>query len=157
LPIAPISFFASQKEMEDNFEIVYLTQTPFFRMVGFFVKNWLPSFFNLEIGEHSSFLVNNWKNSNTLQFLNSYDAVFYRTNHKFENMVIFRSGNLYSLCNPGNYLFFLHFFIKPGEQSSIILIKMQVLHNATISPFRPFWLKLNNLLIILVSWATKWL
>jgi len=30
------------------------------------------------------------------------DAVFYRTDplfyHKFENMVIFRSGNLYSLC-----------------------------------------------------------
>jgi len=34
------------------------------------------------------------------------DAVFYRTNpliyHKFGNMVIFRSGNLYSLCSHGN-------------------------------------------------------
>ena len=34
------------------------------------------------------------------------DAVFYMTNplldHKFEKMVIFRSGNLYSLCSPGN-------------------------------------------------------
>jgi len=35
-----------------------------------------------------------------------YDAVFYRTDplldHKFEKMVIFPSGNLYSLCSPGN-------------------------------------------------------
>jgi len=34
------------------------------------------------------------------------DAVFLSTDpplyHKFENMVIFRSGNLYSLCSPGN-------------------------------------------------------
>ena len=34
------------------------------------------------------------------------DAVFYRTDsllyQKFENMVIFRPGNLYSLCSPGN-------------------------------------------------------
>ena len=34
------------------------------------------------------------------------DAVFYRTYpllyHKFKNMVIFRPGNSYSLCSPGN-------------------------------------------------------
>ena len=34
------------------------------------------------------------------------DAVFYRTDpllyHKFGNVLIFRSGNLYSLCSPGN-------------------------------------------------------
>ena len=34
------------------------------------------------------------------------DAVLYRTYpllyHKFGNMVFVRSGNLYSLCNPGN-------------------------------------------------------
>ena len=49
-----------------------------------------------------------------LQFYrNGTDAVFYRTYpllyQKFENMVIFRSGNLYSRCSPGlseNYSFF---------------------------------------------------
>ena len=40
--------------------------------------------------------------------------------HKFENMVICRSGNLYSLCSPGNQdyfrkLFIFNFFIKKVE------------------------------------------
>ena len=45
----------------------------------------------------------------------NFDAVFFRTDpllyHKFENMVIFRSGNLYSLCSPGNqdYQIIIHF------------------------------------------------
>jgi len=38
--------------------------------------------------------------------LDSIDAVFYSTHppfkHKFQNMVIFRSENLYSLCGPVN-------------------------------------------------------
>jgi len=36
---------------------------------------------------------------------------------KFENMVIFRPGNLYSLCSPGNQenYSFLIFFIKKGR------------------------------------------
>jgi len=42
------------------------------------------------------------------------DAVFYMTYpllYKYENMVIFRSGNLYSLCSPGNqdYQKIIHF------------------------------------------------
>ena len=43
---------------------------------------------------------------NTLVCQEHLDAVFYRTDpllyHKFENMVIFRPGNLYSLWSPGN-------------------------------------------------------
>ena len=57
---------------------------------------------------------------------------FYRTDpllyHKFGNMVIFRPGTLYSLCNPGNQhyqkiIYFLIFSSKRVEirdQSSII-------------------------------------
>ena len=42
------------------------------------------------------------------------DAVFYMTYpllYKYENMVIVRSGNLYSLCSPGNqdYQKIIHF------------------------------------------------
>ena len=46
---------------------------------------------------------------------------FFRTDpllyHKFGNMVIFRSGNLYSLCSPGNqyYQKIIFFFIKKVE------------------------------------------
>ena len=49
---------------------------------------------------------------------------FFRTyqllNHKFENMVIFRSGNLYSLRRPANQdyhkiIYFFNFFIKKLE------------------------------------------
>jgi len=49
---------------------------------------------------------------------------FFRTDplsyHKFENMVIFRQGNLYTLCSPGNQdyqkiIHFYLFFIKKGR------------------------------------------
>ena len=48
--------------------------------------------------------------------------------HKFDNIVIFRSGNLYSLCSPGNQdyqkiIYCFNCFIKKveiGDQSSII-------------------------------------
>ena len=37
--------------------------------------------------------------------------------HKFKNMIIFRSGNLYSLCSPGNqdYQKIIYFFIKKAR------------------------------------------
>ena len=39
--------------------------------------------------------------------------------HKFENIVIFRSGNLYSLCNPGNqhYQPIIYFLIFSSKRS----------------------------------------
>ena len=64
-----------------------------------------------------------------LVIIGGIDAVFYRTYqllyHKFENMVIFQSGNLYSFCSPGNqenYLFvtFSSKKVEIGDQSSII-------------------------------------
>ena len=70
-------------------------------------------------------------------------APFFRTHpllyHTFENMVFFRSGTLYSLCSPANqdYQKIIHFkFFSPK--------KVQI-DNA----------KVNNSLIMLVSWATK--
>jgi len=59
----------------------------------------------------------------------NFDAVFYWTYpvlyHKYENMAIFRSGNLYSLCSPGNQhnhkiIYFWIFSSKIGDRSSII-------------------------------------
>jgi len=51
----------------------------------------------------------------------SKDAVFFMTDpllyHKFENIVIFRSGYLYSFCSPGNqdYQKIMFFLIKKVE------------------------------------------
>ena len=53
------------------------------------------------------------------------DAVFYSTDrllyHKFGNMVRFLSGNLYSLCSPGNqhYQKIIYFFHQERSKSAI--------------------------------------
>jgi len=110
----------------------------------------------------------------------SYDTVFYTTYpllyHKFGNMVFFRLGNLSSLCSPGNQhyqkiIFFVNFFIKKGRnrrskfdnQKYISLIIARFINNSntnttfvlSISTFSMKKLKMNNFLIILVSWATN--
>ena len=59
------------------------------------------------------------------------DAVFYRTDqllyHKFRNTVIFLSGNLHSLCSPGNQDYqkmtlFLFFIKKARNRPSKLII-----------------------------------
>ena len=50
------------------------------------------------------------------RFFRTYPLLY----HKVGNMAIFRSGNLYSLCSPGNYhyqkiIYFINFFIKKGR------------------------------------------
>ena len=60
---------------------------------------------------------------------------FFRTDlllyHTFQNMVLFRPGNLYmySLCSPGNqdYQKIIHFFIKKGRSGQIALCKSCIL------------------------------
>ena len=65
----------------------------------------------------TSLRIGSYKNPNPrlVSSMKSNDAVFFRTDpilcHKFVNMVIFRSGNLYSRCSPGNqdYQKIIHF------------------------------------------------
>ena len=80
---------------------------------------------------------------------------FFRTDplsyHKFENMVMFRSWNLYTLCSPGNpeYQKIIYFLIFSSKRSK---------SNKNIDLFdEKKKLKINNFLIILVSWAIMWI
>jgi len=60
---------------------------------------------------------------------------FYRTYpllyHKFGNMVFFRSGNLYSLCSPGNqhYQKIIYFFIRKGRNRRSKFDSQKLLNN----------------------------
>ena len=69
------------------------------------------------------------KSLNLFILFEIYDAVFYRAYpllyHKFYNMVIFRWGNLYSVCSPGNQdyqrtIYFFNFISKKVEIGLII-------------------------------------
>ena len=79
-------------------------------------------------------------------------APFFRTDpplsHKCENIVIFRPGNLNSLCSPGNqdYQKIIHFFFHQKssrstmQKSGLLMTKIK---------------NINTVLIMLVSWATN--
>ena len=53
--------------------------------------------------------------------------------HKFENMIVFWSGNLYSPCNPGNqdYHKIIHFFkkIELDNEKFVFLLEFVVIIN----------------------------
>jgi len=80
----------------------------------------------------NSYHISPWDTHIGIGSWNGYDAVFYRTHPSFApqiwEYVIFRSGNLYSLCSPGNqhYQGIIYFFnfsskkVEIGDQISII-------------------------------------
>ena len=85
------------------------------------------------------------------------DAVFYRTDpflyHKFGNMLIFRSANLYLLCSPGNQDYpFLILSSKKVEIDNgkvvcwlelVVIIESNFLMNELWSPISTFFCEKN--------------
>jgi len=124
-----------------------------------------------------NFLRQSWK-SKWSRFSKAWTPFFIaRAHHKFGNMVIFRPWNLYSLCSPGNqdYQKKICFFQKGRSRrptfdnkniyacsyhDSLKITTNSNKNTTFVLSISIFWwkkLKLNNVLIILVSWATKWI